>query len=322
MLSNIMKHFYHPPAGVLLPFAHAVSDAAPAHIRHLYAVPTVKKFTADLDRLCCHYKALDISEFEKLVLGHNDGSVGRRGFLISFDDGMRESHEVIAPILRSKGIPAIFFINSAIVDNRRLMWRHKISLLIEQLGRRPQRLDSGKGLGKRRVSGTSLRASQFGDEPIIDDIARRWGIDFDGYLRDAQPYLTTEQVLDLARWGFAIGAHTHRHPQLQELALEDQKQEILLSVEFVRSLGLACRWFAFPFHDTGASNALFAHMRSLGISLSFGTSAGRLDSVPFSFQRFTLEGDKATIGVDRILDHLSMKSMVRWLSGTDIIWRY
>ena len=46
------------------------------------------------------------------------GKLDRRCLHLTFDDGFRELHDVVAPILLRKGIPATFFVNSAFIDNK------------------------------------------------------------------------------------------------------------------------------------------------------------------------------------------------------------
>lgn len=315
----MLPNLYRPPAGALLPFSHLVSDAAPPHVSHLYTVPRVAKFKLDLDFLCRKCRPLQISELAQLPLRRDCNSCADT-FILSFDDGMREVYDVIAPMLREKGIPAIFFVNSATIDNKQLMWRHKISLIIDRCkepGLVPPQINIRPG---ERLE-AKLKALRFADERIIDQMARFLEVDFDDYLRRAQPYLTTDQILELYRDGFAIGAHTHNHPYLHELPLEDQKKEISRGVEFIRVLGLPCRHFAFPFHDNGVPVSLFRYMTDLDLNLSFGTSEARVDSVPFSLQRFRLDGPHANSSIRAILRQLSVKSIVRRLSGTEVIRR-
>jgi len=317
----MIPDLYRPPAGALLPFLHIVGDAAPPHVRHLYTIPNIAKLKADLEFLCRRFRPLQIAELEQLSL-RRDHKACARTFLLSFDDGMREVYDIIAPILYHQGIPAIFFINSGAVDNRQLMWRHKISLIIDRCKQHPKRVPLAQiRIGRGESLDAKLKALRFADEIIIDDIARSCDVDFDDYLRRAQPYLTTDQILELCDGGFAIGAHTHNHPYLHELAIEDQKKEISKSVEFIRTLGLPCRYFAFPFHDSGVPTSVFSYMRDLNLILSFGASEARVDSVPFSFQRFRLDGPHANLSIRDILKQISLKSLARRLSGTEIIRR-
>lgn len=316
----LIPEFYRPPAGVLFPYAHIVSDVTPLHIRHLYEIPSVAKFTKDLEALCQRYRPLQLSELPQVLnSGRNRGPA--RYFLLSFDDGMREVYDVIAPILRRKGIPGIFFLNAATIDNRQLMWRHKISLLIERSRRQPARFPPQLGPRPGESVPVRLKALRFVDQHTLDEVAKFFEFDLDEYLRSARPYLTTDQVLELARVGFEFGAHSASHPYFNEMTVEDQKNEVLTSVRFIRELGLPCRYFAFPFHDNGVSSSVFRYMTDLGLVLSFGTSEGRVDSVESSFQRFALDAENRDSSVQELLKQLSMRSVAYRLCGTETIQR-
>jgi peptidoglycan/xylan/chitin deacetylase (PgdA/CDA1 family) len=315
---NLIPNQYRPPGGVLFPYGHAVADTSPLHVKHLFPVPGPAKFQSDLDFLCRKLSPLEVSALEQ-VPAQYAAKASPRSFILSFDDGLREVHEVIAPMLSRQGIPAIFFINSAVIDNKRLMWRNKISLLIERSRKLPGRIPPQVSLRANESLQDRLRGLRFADEDLIDDIARFFEVDFNDYLRTARPYLTTDQVLALSRAGFAVGAHSDRHAYFQEMTVEEQKNEISTCVGFIRKLGLPCRYFAFPFHDEGIPIPVFNHMKELGVALSFGTSGACVDSVGFSFQRFSIEA--LDFSVPQVLKQLSAKSVLRQLSRTEVIQR-
>jgi peptidoglycan/xylan/chitin deacetylase (PgdA/CDA1 family) len=311
-----IPNVYRPPAGVLFAGGHIVAESAPPHVRHLLTVPSIRKFQEDLDFLCRRYRPLQLSELGQVArLPHEKASPS--SFLLSFDDGLREVYDIIAPILRQKGIPAVFFINSATIDNKQLMWRHKISLLIERSKHGPERIPPQVHLRPGESLHARLYAMRF-DGPIIDEIARFLDVDFDGYLGRFKPYLTSNEVLELSHMGFEFGAHSHSHPYFCEIALDEQKEQISTSVEFIRGLGVPCRSFAFPFHDIGVTASVFSHIADLNLDLSFGTSEARLDSIPFSFQRFSLDTNSS---IGRILSELSVRSFVRRVTDTEVIHR-
>lgn len=310
---------YQPPGGVLFPYVHIVSDIAPLHLKHLYEIPSIVKFKSDLDFLCRRYRPLQLSELEHIGQAREKRSTD--SFVLSFDDGMREVYDIIAPILRSKGIPAVLFLNSATVDNKQLMWRHKVSLLVECSQQQPARIPPQLRLRSGESVGEKIRALRFCDEHILDDLARFFEIDFDEYLLSAKPYLTTPQILELARDGFEFGAHSESHPYFNEITLEDQREQISKSVNFIRALGLPCRCFAFPFHDNGVATSVFRYMKDLDLLLSFGTSEARLDPIAFSFQRFALDAENSKSNLAGLLRQLSAKSLLRRLTGTELISR-
>jgi len=315
-----MPDLYSPPAAVLFPYGHIVCDVAPPHVRNLYEVPTVAKFKSDIDDLCRTSRPLQLAELEDLPRTRQGKTSGRR-FLFSFDDGMREVYEVIAPILREKGLPAVLFLNSATIDNKRLMWRHKISLVMEKAKEKPSRIPPQLSGRPEKSLQAKLNALRYADQSLIDELATFFEIDFEDYLLRNRPYLTTEEVQDLARWGFEIGAHSASHPYFCELGSAVQEKEVSDCVNFVRSLGLPCRCFAFPFHDNGVTVSLFQYMSGQNLDLSFGTSEARVDSIAFSFQRFALDGGNANISLRNKLHQLSAKSLLRMVTGTQTILR-
>ena len=318
--SQLASGEYDPPSGVLFPYGHIVGDVNPPHVKHLFSIPSIAKFKSDLDFLCKRYRPLRLCELERI--GNLRGNrKAARYFVLSFDDGLRETYDVIAPILRERGLSAIFFLNSSTVDNRQLMWRHQVSLLIEKAQHEPGRIPPQIRAHSTTDLVAKLKALRTGADGLLDNVARFFEVDFTEYLASARPYLTGVQILELASEGFEFGSHSENHPHFDQIAIEEQKRQIANSVSFIRGLGVPCRYFAFPFHDRGVPASVFNYMKDLDLLLSFGTSEGRLDTIPFSFQRFALDGENIDSDIPELLKQLSTKSFVRHLSRTRIIAR-
>src|SRR5207253_1302020 len=141
-------------------------------------------------------------------------------------------------------------------------------------------------------------------ETTIDNVARLLGLDFDSYLDSTRPYLTTAQLSELASAGFELGAHSDSHPYFNEIGIDEQKEQISLSVQFVRGIGLRCRSFAFPFHDMDVPVTVFRHMTDLGLVLSLGTSEAQIDPINFSFQRFAIDAENSGVSLPNIVKQL------------------
>src|SRR6188768_2703766 len=94
---------------------HTVNDDIPIHIKHLYQPRKIEQFIADIKFLSDNFQ---IISSEQLVNGQYPP--GKVCLHLSFDDGLRECYETIYPLLKSKHIPATFFINPAFVDNREM----------------------------------------------------------------------------------------------------------------------------------------------------------------------------------------------------------
>lgn len=140
--SGVTKHlpaaFWQKISGqkLIFPFYHLVSDNKVPHVNQLYPIKSVSQFTRDIDFLLARFNPISYSDLEEYV--RRDSLPEKPSFLLSFDDGLREFHDVAAPILLAKGVPAICFLNSGFIDNKDLMYRYKGSLLCNTLFENPK----------------------------------------------------------------------------------------------------------------------------------------------------------------------------------------
>ena len=279
----------------IYPFYHAVSDEEIPHIKHLYKVRTLKEFERDLDFLLKQFTPVDLHSLITNL------SIEKNTFLLSFDDGLREFHDVIAPVLLRKGIPAICFLNSGFIDNKDLFFRYKTSLLMEKL-------INGKISGNLRNKVAfwfkskgfnsdyqSLLSINYLNKNYLDELAEIIEIDFGDYLQKVQPYLTTGQVQNLIKQGFDFGAHSIDHPLYSDLTETMQIEQTRQSTQFI--VGKFCRnysVFSFPFTDDGVSMNFFRTVFDKDnplADITFGTSGLKKDCCPKNIQRIPVEVD-------------------------------
>jgi peptidoglycan/xylan/chitin deacetylase (PgdA/CDA1 family) len=289
----------------LLPVYHTVSDTKLPHIAHLYRVKNVREFEADLDFLLKKYQPIDYFEFRKSIdkAGRNSDKTQKKTFLLSFDDGLREFHDVIAPILLRKGVPAINFLNSDFIDNRALFFRYKVSVVIGFLKENSGVLNTSSLKNFKQANPlfqqnptAFLLQIKYHNQAILDELAQVIGCDFDAFLETQQPYLTTPQIKSLIQKGFQFGAHSIDHPQYQFLDLAEQIRQTQVSMDFVQQqFALDYRIFAFPFTDFGVSQAFFDTLKTEQIvDYSFGCAgqkyelfSGHSHRIPFEKQDFS-----------------------------------
>jgi peptidoglycan/xylan/chitin deacetylase (PgdA/CDA1 family) len=277
-------------------YYHVVNDEKLPHICQLYRYKTKRQFVDDLDFLLKQYSPIGLSDVIHSVRG--DSRLPENCFLMTFDDGLREIYDVIAPILSEKGIPATFFISTAFLDNRELCYQHKASLLVEKI---QEGISSGteraiKGiLSKIGISFYHLAEGvlkvDYGHREALERIGDVLLFDFKGYLVEKQPYLTSGQVNGLMERGFTIGAHSIDHPYYSALTLDVQLEQTIGSVKKMREIfGLDYGAFAFPHNDTGVSMEFFKKIRASGlVDVTFGTG-GMVDvGFPNHRQRVSLE---------------------------------
>ncbi len=252
---------------LVAPCFHLVTEGpAPPHVRHLFRCPDVPSFKLDLDRLLKGRTPVSLQDLEKSAM---DGRpLPPNSVFISFDDGMREMADIVAPVCRAKGVPATFFLTTGFLDNRSLFYRHKASMLLDALETSPEasrRLNSQKlcehfaNLGMPLVEITDfLLRVRYQEAGLLDECARIIGVDFERYLRERKPYLTGEQVKGLLNQGFSIGAHSVDHPLFADLDLAEQIRQTRESLEHLASaFKIPVRTFAFPFVSTGVERSYY-----------------------------------------------------------------
>jgi peptidoglycan/xylan/chitin deacetylase (PgdA/CDA1 family) len=319
LVSKIFPNVYRPKHNILLPFYHNVNDENPVHTSYLFEIPTVQKFIKDLDYLCRRYEPVDLATVIDCV--ENNRTLPKLSFHLTFDDGFRELYDPIAPILLQKGIPATFFVCSSAVNNKALLTTNLSALILqaaEQTGEVPPEYRDKK-FAKFH---TDIRKLPWHEPEQAEYFRDYYDIDVDCYLQSAQPYLTSVQIRELAGKGFTFGSHSDEHLPFKAFGIKWARQDIATSVAFIRDeLGLPCESFAFPFNDGGVSRDRYEALRENGVKVSFGTAGPKLDSVPFSLQRYPLSARFATWDMCDVLSFLAAKDAVNRLVGNSKITR-
>lgn len=275
---------------MILPFYHAISDRDMPHIQNLYAVKGVKAFSKDLDFLLKHFTPLDYPDFVDLT--RQNSKPKRPSFLLSFDDGLSEFYDVIAPILLKKGVPAVCFLNSHFIDNKELFFRYKESLLIDQLKKDPPLQKEIAAMFNNTDSIVdNILSIKYQNRVLLDDLAQKMGISFKAFLEKEQPYLTSDQIRSLIKQGFYFGAHSIDHPEYQYLGLGEQLRQTKTSVDHVcKSFALDYKIFAFPFTDYKVSQKYFDEIKDQEIAeYTFGGAGLKKDTALNNFQRIPFE---------------------------------
>lgn len=262
------------------PVYHLVSDKIPDHIKHLYPVRSTTQFENDLDLMLKFFEPINIVQLNNIL--KNGNKSGKRYMFLSFDDGLSEMNHIVAPILKKKSVPAVFFINPAFVDNKNLFFRHKASILIEYLSKNKILDFSTK---------TQLKSLNYLQQNLADDIANQYQINFEDYLQQNKPYLTKTEIEQLIHQGFDIGAHSWDHPQYELLPQSVQIEQTIRSIDYVTSaFQVEVQSFAFPFTDYGVQNNFFRILAQYyPESLTFGCAGLKNEIFPNHIQRVPME---------------------------------
>ena len=285
-----------PPLSLLY---HLCSDRRLAHVDQLFSYKSADGFERDLALLRERFTPVGHDQ----VLAHVQGrrALPSNAVEISFDDGFSECYSVARPLLLEYGIPATFFCITNSIDNLSMMFRNKISLCLnrlEELSADDQaRLCAWIGVEfgvPARGPAEARRwidALQHDDVERIDALCTRLGIDVASILREERPYLTRQEIRQLARDGFTLGAHSCNHPRLERLAWADARREILESCSAMREItGERLVPFAIPFGGLGLPRDSLASLvgPEEGISLIYDANDLMRDR-PFVVNRIQVD---------------------------------
>ncbi len=266
-----------------LPFYHVVSDEKLPHILN-YPYRNIRQFEKELDFFLKYFDPVAVEDFAI------PGRGGKKTFHLSFDDGLRQCADTIAPLLLKKGIPATFFVNTAFLDNKALFHKYKASLILNRLSNHtPQTVKNL--LVKNNLEGEKILKVPISQTAILNEAADLLDLDFNHFLKTQKPYLSASQIKELAQKGFSIGAHSHNHPEFEKIPEPDQIKEIKKSIhEITRLIPQKLKLFSFPFTDWGVPSRVLKTIEKENIcDLTFGTAGLKYDPYPFHFQRYPVE---------------------------------
>jgi peptidoglycan/xylan/chitin deacetylase (PgdA/CDA1 family) len=309
----------------LVIYYHIVSDRRVRHVDGLYSFRTVKEFEADLEVLLRFFRPVSLDDFLAYRAGRSP--LPKKSVLLTFDDGLSECYSIIAPILKSKGIPALFFLCSAFVDNQEMAYDHKKTLLISAIkekgltaaqDRELKALFESVGIFESENL-AALASVNYGRKRVLDEVAGRLNIDFIEYLKVAKPYVTSVQVAEMLRMGHAIGAHSIDHPRYTDVPLCEQLRQTRESVNFLTErFQIPYRVFSFPSSDAGVSRDFYEKI-SADVQICFGNRGFLDDCAPGSVQRTSME--KTSMGAEGILGKALFTRFVKGVVGQGCVKR-
>jgi peptidoglycan/xylan/chitin deacetylase (PgdA/CDA1 family) len=291
----------------IFPYYHLVSDNNIQHIENLYQYKNVEQFLYDIKLLTSNYKSLNPKDLF-------ENKISKNSFLLTFDDGLQEVYTVIYPILKQNNISAIFFINPNFIDNKEALYKHYISIIISNLNNCGYKNETLLTISKMlSFSYTSVKEFKnniknikFSDKDKLKNVLLFLGLNIDNYLLENTPYLTKIQIQEMIDNGFYFGGHTMSHPPLNQLDFDEQKIEIISSIEWFKiNFGINYTLFAFPFTDKNITkkvfNSIFEYDKNSRI---FGNSGIKEDFDPRIIQRFSLENPNKSSEKQIVTEHL------------------
>lgn len=299
------------PLEYCLPVYHCVSDENLPHLKNIIPYKNTKQFEQDLDFLARHFQFVNWDEFKGFVNGSFQPK--KKIALLTFDDGLREFYDVVAPILERKGIYAINFINPKFTDNKDLMFRCKASILAEKV-KADKRVNPEifSILQPKENPAQQILKISYLQQDLMDRLAEVLEVDFNIFLLQKQPYMTLDQLKRITQKGFGISSHGWDHPLYHELSVGQQLETTDKTFDFLKQHDFLYESFAFPFTDFGVKKEFFdLFFKNKDVFCTFGCAGIKLDSIERNFQRIPMEnGDPAEAVLKKELAYFRLKKIL------------
>jgi peptidoglycan/xylan/chitin deacetylase (PgdA/CDA1 family) len=217
-------------------------------------------------RECCDPITLD--DWRAATAGRS--ALPPRPVLITFDDGYRSVSRIAAPILAAYRLPAVVFVCSDPIANRRLLWFDDVAARDGEA-----EVERWKTCDYERWSAACAAAA-----PVDDD--------------DPRALMTVDELVAMDRSGrIEIGGHTSRHPILARASLERQRAEIDENFDAIRRwTGRPVRAFAYPNGrpdiDYTATTVDLLKERGIDAAFTMRSSFARADEPALERSRFLI----------------------------------
>jgi peptidoglycan/xylan/chitin deacetylase (PgdA/CDA1 family) len=252
-------------------------------------------FRAQIEFLAAHdFRVLSIEEaLERL--GRRE-RLPPRTLAITFDDGYRDNLEHAAPVLRDLDWPATFFLATALLERRALIWEHVLLLAEERLGAplvRAAALEQGIALhaGRSTLDSATHRASTAQRAALVERLRRAMALEPEEEARLAQAlYLDAEGARALGTGRLAIGSHGHAHESYATLSAAAARADLERAHEQLGALRAGTRSAIFCSAYGGHGRREVPLLQRLGyrgaLGVRLGTNGARTD--PWFVRRIAL----------------------------------
>ncbi len=304
---------------------HDISASDSPFTRGMNVSITPRKFEAALRFLTRYYTPVRLQD----VLTDSDGrGLPHRAVLVSFDDAYASFAESAAPLCRQFGVPAVFFVNAAFLDNQRLAPDNLVCYVANVLGMKTinaaaravrgaetPELHSLSDVFSRYLPTLSLAER----EVFLDALRQLAGISDRRMAEEARLYLTSKQLCGLASFDFEIGNHTYSHVHCRSLSREEFGQEVDRNKTELEAIsGTKVRSFSQPYgSSTDLTRDLAEHLERSGHKAVFLSEsvANPRSADPFHLDRVSIraEGDDAFFFEIEVLPRL--RAVRNWLFG-------
>jgi len=233
-----------------------------------------------------HYNVISAYDLMDIIIANSD--LPPKALLLTFDDAYIDHFTQVFPVLDKQKLPGLFFPPAKAVLEHQVLDVNKIHFILASVPNKSELVDDIFRFIDENRSSYELETNEYYWQPIgkqdrfdlpevifikrilqrelpeslrkiITDSLFRKYVTNDEAAFSQELYMSVEQISHLQRNGMYIGSHGFNHYWLDYISDNDQKKEIDLSLQFLRSIGSNTeRWImCYPY---GAYNNSLLHL--------------------------------------------------------------
>lgn len=239
-------------------FFHGVEEKL--HDERIQVLQTkLEEFEPLMQHLKQRFELIGLDDYhERRQAGDRDL---HRCVLLTFDDGYRSNHRLVAPLLRSLGIPWTVYLTTSSIDTGARLPTFVARAALFLTERRSVSLPGDAGSHslenemqrKQAAAAIVHRLKTRPLDEILETIEALRGLLAESRWREIEAafesdaFMNWDEVAELHRAGVSIGAHGHHHvPLHRNLGTDEVARQVHLSRDAIRRRLGRCDHYAFP----------------------------------------------------------------------------
>ena len=215
---------------------HSVAPAESDFTRGIDVTVHPKTFADQLDYLMQHYHVSSLPELvERLQAGRPVGGC----VVITFDDGFADNYRYALPILQERNLPATIFLVADALDNRTVLWMHRLGYLVNTRGAEDVLRAVESVLQEPFLNGRipdvalrSLREKLTCDlgpaarDRLLDTLCKMLEVSPETAPERSHLYLNRAELAAMQAHGITFGCHGATHTAFAALSEAEQEEEL------------------------------------------------------------------------------------------------
>ncbi len=167
-----------------------------------------------------------------------EAKLDSEAIILTFDDGLRNNAEIVFPLLEKYGLKATFYVVSGLLSGTDMLWNHEATARFSQLTENDRKLHFGDSASDINAFVSSLKLRSTAEAlSVVAKLRTMTSVDkFTDEHRVKYQIMSEQELLQIDPNIVEIGAHSHTHPILDQLSLDEAIEEITTSKSLLEKL--------------------------------------------------------------------------------------